>query len=267
MLVVDLDGTLVNKEGVIAEEDKNAIKRLRDSRVMVVLATGRVINACTDIVKDLGLNNPHIFFDGALTYVIGVHRVIDSWPLDDQMVKEMVDFTHKNNIYLELYSHHDFFVERKNWSDDIHRHFFHVEPEIGSFDGIWDRKEILKGEILIHNEQEAEQSRLFQEHFGSRLRYSIATSPAFPDVEFVNILNPVASKGMALRNLAKFVGTYPSEIVVIGDGHNDVSMMQEVDVSVAVQNAFPEVIQAAEYVTLDVEHHGVSEAIKFFFPD
>lgn len=266
MLVVDVDGTLVNKEGLIAEEDKQAIRRLADSRVMVCLATGRVIDACKSILAELQLNNPHVFFDGALVYLLEGGYTLKSWPVAPELVHETVDFCREHDIYLELFARHTFFAEKTNWSDDIHRKFFHVGPKITSFKGIWDREEILKAEILVHNAEEETKSQLFQAHFDSRLRYSVASSPAFPEVKFINILNPAVSKGEAVKTLYMSAGMHQSEVVVIGDGHNDISMLKAAGISVAMGNAFDDVKAAAEYVTADVDNHGVAQAVNFFFP-
>ena len=266
MLVVDVDGTLVNKDGLISDEDKQAVWRLADSRVMVCLATGRVIDACKPILAELSLNNPHVFFDGALVYVVEGGYTLKSWPMEPALVREAVDFCREQDIYLELFARHQFFAEKANWSDDIHRKFFHVEPRVTSFSCIWEREEIFKAEILVHNDDEEAKLQLFKGHFGARMRYSVATSPAFPEVKFINILNPAVSKGEAVTALYMSAGLHRSEVVVIGDGHNDISMLKAGGISVAMGNAFEDVKEAAEYVTADVDNHGVAEAVNFFFP-
>jgi Cof subfamily protein (haloacid dehalogenase superfamily) len=266
LVVIDVDGTLVDGHGNIAEEDKIAIRRITNSRVLVCLSTGRVIEACKSIITELNLNTPHIFYDGALIYHVKALMEVDSWPLVPELVKEAVEFSRKNNIYLELYSSEHFFAEEENWSDEIHRKFFRVEPNFVSFDGIWDKERILKAEILVHNPEEAAKSKVFQEHFNQRMRFSVARSPAFPEVDFINIVNPIVSKGEALRTLARFLGTHPTEVIAIGDGLNDIPLLKEAGISVAMGNAFPEVKAVAQYVTEDIEHHGIAAAIDFFFP-
>jgi hypothetical protein len=55
-----------------------------------------------------------------------------------------------------------------------------------------------------------------------------------------------------------------AEIMAIGDGANDVSILSSVGLGVAMGNAPDEVKAVADYVTLDVDHSGVAEAIKRF---
>ena len=266
LVVIDVDGTLVDKHGNIAEEDKHAITRLLNSYVIVALSTGRVIQACLPIIDELNLNTFHIFFDGALIYNPKNIREIYVKEVESELVREAVEFSRKNNIYLELYSSEKFFAERENWSDEVHRKFFRVEPTFVNFDGIWARERILKAEVVVHNDEEAVKAKLFKDNFDSRFHFSVARSPAYPDIDFINILNRDASKGQALKELMSFWGHLPAEVIAIGDGLNDIPLLEEAGVSVAMGNAFPEVKQIADYITLDIEQHGVAAAINFFFP-
>ena len=187
-------------------------------------------------------------------------------PLDAPAVKEAIEFCRKNDIYLELYSSEKFFAEQPHWSDEIHRKFFRVEPTFVNFDDICGKERLLKAEMVMHNDEEAARVKVFEEHFGARLRYSIARSPAYPEVDFINIVNPLVSKGEALKKLMEFYGHLPAEVIAIGDGLNDIPLLQAAGVSVAMGNAFPEVKKVAGYTTTTIEEHGVASAINFFFP-
>lgn len=267
LLVIDVDGTLVDKHGRISEEDKRAIARLSSSGVRVSLCTGRIVKACAPIIQELKLENSlHIFFDGALIYNMVSMRELYARPLEPELVREAVEFSRKNNTYLELYSRDTFFAEETNWSDEVHRKFFRVEPKLVDFSGIWERERILKAEMVRHNEKEAVKVKLFQDAFDGRFRFSIARAPAYPEIDFINIVNPAVSKGEALRMLAAELGVHRSETIAIGDGLNDIPLLQAAGVAVAMGNAFPEVKEVVQYTTDDIEHHGVASAIAFFFP-
>ena len=68
LLVIDIDGTLMDKRGIISETDVKALARAGAAGIGVVLSTGRAVNACLKVLKQLGLDGYHIFFDGALVY-------------------------------------------------------------------------------------------------------------------------------------------------------------------------------------------------------
>jgi len=266
LVAIDLDGTLVGRDGKIAEEDKAAVAHLTNNFVQVVLCTGRIFQTTVPFIEELKLKKHHIMFDGALIYSPAGRNTMYSLPLQPEVVKEAVEYCRAEDIHLELYSRDTFFIERAHWSDEIHRNFFRVEPTIASFDGIWDNENLLKAEMVVGSLDDAQKAKGFADHFGERLNFSIAHTPAYPEVEFLNIIHPGVSKGTALRFLAKELGYHHTEIVAIGDGMNDISLLKEAGLAIAMGDAPDEVKQVSQYTTLDVEHHGVAEAIKLFFP-
>lgn len=266
LVVIDVDGTLVDQDGKLADEDKLAIARLVKSYIKVALCTGRVLHTTLPIIEALNLSTPHIMFDGALIDSPLGHATLYRKPILPEVVEEAVAYCRANDIYLELYSREVFFAERENWSDDVHRKFFRIEPAFVCFDGIWERETILKAELVVHSPEEAKKAKGFADQFNGRLGFSIARTPAYPDVEFLNIVNPEVSKGAALNYLASEIGAYRTEIIAIGDGLNDISLLKEAGNAVAMGDAPDEVKQVCQYTTLDVQHHGVAAAINYFFP-
>jgi Cof subfamily protein (haloacid dehalogenase superfamily) len=266
LVVIDLDGTLVDQHGEIAAEDKAAVTRLANQYVKVSLCTGRILPTTLPYILDLNLATPHIMFDGALIFSPIAHATISAVPLPPETVKEAVEYCRAEAIYLELYSRDFFFAERENWSDDIHRKFFRVEPTFVSFDGIWDREKLLKAEMVVGSPEDAEKVKKFADHFNGRISYSVAHTPAYPEVEFFNIKHPEVNKGAALKRLMDEMGVHPTEVIAIGDGLNDIPLLQQAGHAVAMGDAPDEVKAVCQYNTLDVEHHGVAEAINYFFP-
>jgi len=264
LLVVDIDGTLVDKHGAISDEDKRALASAAAVGVKVALSTGRVIKACRRIIDLLSLDGYHIFFDGALVSDPHKNREVYAQPIKGEVVRRAVEFARANDIYLELYSSESFFTERENWSDDVHRQFFRLEPTLVDFTGIWQQERIVKAELVVHNAEERRKAELFQSEFNGRLRFSIARSPAYPEIDFINIVDPGVSKGEALKTLASFLSIPISEVIAIGDGLNDIPLLEAAGLAVAMGNAFPEVKKVADYITLDVDHCGVAAAIKKF---
>ncbi len=262
LLVVDVDGTLVDRHGTISDEDKKALARTRALGVKVSLSTGRIIKACLTILEQLSLDGYHIFFDGALVSNPSQSTEVYSRPIKKEVVRQAVDFARANNIYLELYSRDCFFAERQNWSDEVHRRFFRVEPTFVDFTGIWERERIIKAEMVVHNQEERRKTELFQDRFRPSLRFSIARSPAYPEIDFINVIDPGVSKGEALKALASFLGVPISRVIAIGDGLNDIPLLEAAGLAVAMGNAFPEVKKVADCITLDVDHGGLAAAIE-----
>lgn len=264
LLVVDVDGTLVGREGSISAENKNALARAGARGIKVALSTGRVVPACLGIISQLSLDGYHIFFDGALVSNPKSGKEVYAQPLQKGLLRRAVAFAHSQDIYLELYSVTDYFVEHEHWSIDIHRKFFGIEPALVDFTQLWDRERIIKGELVVSSAEEVSKAERFQLQFSDSLRFSWASTPAYPDVHFINVVDPGVSKGKALEALSSYLGVPLSEVMVIGDGTNDLPIFSLAGRAIAMGNAPDEVKGVADYVTLDVDQNGLAVAIEKF---
>ena len=83
----------------------------------------------------------------------------------------------------------------------------------------------------------------------------------------INIINTSASKGNAINGLCKFLKIDINDVIAIGDGINDISMIKFAGLGIAMENAIDEVKNAASYVTDSNKNDGVAKAIKKFILD
>ena len=81
---------------------------------------------------------------------------------------------------------------------------------------------------------------------------------------FIKIIDTDVSNGEALTTLASFLGIAIEEVMAVGDGLNDIPLLKAAGLAVAMGNAFPEVKEVADYVTLDIDHSGLAAAIDRF---
>jgi hypothetical protein len=262
LLVVDIDGTLIGKDGSISAEDREALAKVRRSGIGVSLSTGRAAQGCLAIIDQLALDGYHIFFDGALVSNLGEEVYVE--PLDSGVVKEAIEFARQNETYLELYSSTRYFVERENWATEIHRQFFNLEPTVVDFTDLWSKERIIKGGLITASAEEVAQARSFRLRFNHSLHFSVARSPAYPGVEFINVVDLGVSKGKALAALTSHLGISMTEVMAIGDGTNDIPLLSSAGLAVAMDNARDEVKAVAHYVTLDVDHSGLAAAVNKF---
>ena len=85
--------------------------------------------------------------------------------------------------------------------------------------------------------------------------------------DFVDIIGNGASKALGLEVMAEHFGFTPEEAMAIGDGANDISIIRRAGIGIAMGNASPEVREAADYVTADVDDDGLAKALIKYFPD
>jgi Cof subfamily protein (haloacid dehalogenase superfamily) len=264
LLAIDIDGTLVGEDGVISAEDKAAITEAVRLGIKVALCTGRAIQSCYRVLGDLGLDGYHIFCDGALVYSPSRCHEVYSQTIPPEVLQRMVAFARSQEMNLDLYTVGDYFVERETWSARVHRDIFGIPPTIGSFDHLPEPERIVKAGLVARTPEEQAKAERFNKEFASDLYFSWVTTPSYPQASFVNVVAPGVSKGRAIKALAEHLGLVLSEVMAIGDGNNDISLLSTVGLGVAMGNATEELKAVAHHVTLKVEQGGVAAAVREF---
>lgn len=84
---------------------------------------------------------------------------------------------------------------------------------------------------------------------------------------FIDIAGNEAGKGFGLRTMAAHFGIAPEECMAVGDGKNDILMLEAAGVAVAMGNAAPELKAVADFVTADCDEDGVALALEKYFPE
>jgi Cof subfamily protein (haloacid dehalogenase superfamily) len=207
------------------------------------------------------LDGYHIFFDGALVCNPDINDTIYSQSIQSDNVLKAVDYARNNDIYLELYTRDKFYTDQTNWTDEIHRKFFGVSIYRDDLTKIGSLQPILKMETIARAAEEFIKAEKMKLALGTCLRFSTARSPAFPEIDFVNIIEPGVSKGSALLKLADYLGVDLEEVIAVGDGYNDIPLLQTAGFGVAMGNAFAEVKAVADDITLTVGQGGVASVI------
>ena len=267
LLVIDADGTILNRDGNISAGNSEAIAQARGVGIKVSLSTGRTLQSGLKVIDQLLLDGYHIFFDGALVTDPKQNKEVYTRLISKTLVKEAVDFSHLHDINLELFSATHYFIERESWASDIRHKYFGILPTLRDFDDIWEQERIIKGTVAVSSAEERTKAENICQRFEGdldNLTFSWTSTPAYPNVDFVNIVSRGVSKGQALEALASYLAIPLSEVVAIGDERNDVSLLTVAGLAIAMDNAVAEVKAVADYITLDVDHDGVAAAIEKF---
>jgi len=264
LLVIDVDGTLINKNGEISPENCEALDRVRALGLQVSLSTGRSPQSSRNFIEKLSLDGYHIFFDGAMVSHFHTGEIVYAQAIARELVEKVSLFAQDHDIYLELYSPTLCFASYENWWTDADSGFFSIEPQIGDLAGIWEQEDIIKGQLVMKSSDEKALAENLYRQFAGSLEFSEVKSPTYPDATFINILALGVSKGKALEALALRQSTSLDRVIAIGDWINDIPLLQAAGLGIAMGNAHNELKQVADYVTLDVEEHGLAAAIEKF---
>lgn len=117
-----------------------------------------------------------------------------------------------------------------------------------------DIENVIQANIFLNPETEAEfMKKVMPKSLSSRW------TPLFADVNPGGI-----SKQTGIENFCKYFDIDVSETMSFGDGGNDISMLKFTKIGIAMGNANDSVKEAADYVTEDVDNHGIEKALIHF---
>ncbi|KAB8139359.1 HAD family phosphatase [Gracilibacillus oryzae] len=280
LIATDLDGTLLNQNHEISEENKKALQLAKESGVEVVVATGRSYSAAKFPLMNAGLDFPIICLNGAKIYDKD-DQLIRSAPLDKQTCRKIQQVCQQNNMYFEVFTNKATYSEsrekflevmidimesaypgssREDLKVQAANRFQQERIEtIHDFDALFDREDIEVYKILafslLDNTLDQVKSTLENE------QYLTITSSGLSNLEFNH---PDAQKGIAVKTFAKKYDIKMENVMAIGDNFNDVSMIEAAGFGVAMGNANEKIKTLADYTTKANHEDGVAFAVREF---
>jgi hypothetical protein len=264
LLVLDLDGTIVDDADLVDPLTAEAVSIVADSGVRVVLATGRSPwNGVADVTRLLGLAGPQISMQGAI--------VAD--PLDGEVVlaRELPAIAYLGALALAAELGLDPIVSiadghRAEHVPDWLAASFPTAGEGQRFRYVDDLARLVDEppfRIYLPTGPARHDAvrRTFQERLGDR------ASIVWTDNVGVEILAPDVDKGTAVAWLADSLGIDMHRVAAVGDARNDVGMLLRAGQSAAMATAPAELRTAADIVVPSVTEHGAIRAMAWFFPE
>ena len=252
----DVDGTLLDPAHRLSPANVAAVARARAAGLHVLLASGRSARALEGIVAALELDGPLIAFNGALTFrsADGAIEALDGTTLDRDIAADVLRLARAHGIeagWFEL----DGWRVRSIGPGAVEEAMLTDEPPTESPDlpdGAGPPYKLMC--IAVTADETAALHAL-----RDRLPDTVAASFSHP--RYLEVTAPGIDKAHAVRAAAARLGLAPSQLAAIGDAENDVAMLREAGVGIAMGNATDAVLAAAAHRTAANDRDGVALAI------
>lgn len=278
LIASDMDGTLLNANMQISEENIQAIKYAQSQGVEFMVATGRNRKEALPPLQEAGIDCAMITLNGAQVFDKSGTSLF-TVPISKEKTRSLMDLLREKDIYFEISTSNGIYSEsqtRRIENFAIHTaeampHLTHKMAiamtaarlaflpinYVKDFNELFaiEDLEILKI-ICFHQDGARVLGPITQEIDG----YGdlVVTSSGQNNIE-INHRN--AQKGIAVAHVAKERAIQLSDVMTIGDNLNDVSMIQIAGVSFAMGNGEIEVKEYAKYLTDTNIESGVGKAI------
>ena len=260
-VAADMDGTLLNSCGEITPATADAIRKLAEQDVVFTVSTGRPIQGVEKYKELLGLTGPVITYNGAMIVNAENNEVLFEQGLLREDARKIWELGQTYNTTMCIWAGNQLYGNRLD--DRIHdyKKLSGVEPVLAE-----DIEELLDiGITKILWYDEVERIEAFLTQLSSDLFCEVSYCTSKPT--FLEFFSKKVSKAVAMEKIGELLGISREEMVAIGDGLNDLSMIQYAGLGVAMGNAAKEVKESAQFITATNEEEGVRKVLEKFFTE
>ncbi|NLY18984.1 MAG: HAD family phosphatase [Clostridiaceae bacterium] len=260
LLAVDVDGTLVNNNREVTEKTKEYIKMAIEKGIVFTISSGRPIQGVKLITEQIGVDIPVITYNGAMVITADGKNIIYSCNMKEEDVLEIEKYGKEFNTTIAIWSENKLYTNRIDEKALKYSQVSGTKPQRYS-----NLKELVKkgiNKMLWFDDIERINS--FERELHGKLGPSVNFHTSQPI--YLEFVDRNASKAIALEKLGQYYNIKREEMIAVGDGFNDLSMIEYAGLGVAMENAPDEVKKAADFLTLSNEEDGVAFVIeKFIF--
>lgn len=259
----DIDGTLLNKDRELSEITLREIKKLKD-KVPFILISARMPAAMRHLQQELNIEElPIICYNGGL--ILNGKEEISSTVIPIKIVEGLSEINKNIGCHLSLYHDDEWYVPQMDKWAQREVNNTKVTPEVmGNFEVVNKWKSENKGAHKIMAMGEEIHINKIRDHLLKN--YSEDLHLYRSKDTYLEISNKSISKFSAIELLLKQHYNYsPAEAIAIGDNYNDVEMLKNIGYGIAVGNARPEAIEAANIVSENSIEDGVAKSLVKIF--
>lgn len=249
----DLDGTLLNSDKQVLDENKNAIKNALNNGIEVCICTGRQKGAARYYQEMAGAGRYVISNNGAEIYDTKSNEQLFNCPLEKDFALKMYKFVLENKLLARVDTKYGRYVNDMKYAiledmpmEEDYEKFFYENDILQLNIGSKDSKIIDK--VVDNLDRNVKVENRF------------ITSLIPEKFDMINLVNTSVSKGNAILGLCKYLKIQPEEAMAFGDDLNDISMMNSV-YGVAMGNGNDQLKNLAKEVTKTNDEPGIAEIL------
>lgn len=277
LIASDLDGTMFEKGNVIPETNLKAINDINNSNINFTICTGKTYSLFKNICQDIGTGYG-IFGNGNQIINLKTSEEIYRKLLKNEDVLFCINTAKKLNLHVHLYTNKEVITEKLLYMDlrnfELTKNDKNIDLEFKIVTDIQEyiekeNPEILK--LVISAEKDlASLKNEFAKNKNLQVNLIRKVDKYRDEIigkeyEYLDIMPAGINKEQALEVLENYLKIDKSEVLAIGDNLNDLEMIKDSGVGIAVANAYDEVKEVANYTTTTTaQNGGFAEAVYKF---
>ena len=268
LLAADMDGTLLNSEKTISEENRAAINRALALGKQVVFSTGR----CRAELEKFFALFPRMRYvlgeSGAWIYDLQEQRTIRQMTLPQDTARRILEYAAQRDIMIQALVDGRAIMRKADVAQLSHFHMAHYETHFRSTGVLVD--DVCA--VCRQADWRLEKICLYHTTAQARARtrdavQALPVTPVFSEETSLELTPIGADKGAGLAVLCAHLGIPLAQTIAVGDSFNDLTILQTAGLAVAMGNAAAEIRAACDVTVADNDSHGVRQAIETYLLD
>lgn len=261
LIVSDFDGTLVQENGDISEENKQAIARYEQQGGRFAISTGRLHYGILDRARELGLKGLVACCQGAVIVDIESGKPVHNHMLSHETTLAICRKMEELNLHYHVYDFENYYSNRADaalrfYEKAVRKKAICITDQ--PLSKYVQEKKIRSYKVLAMVEPK-DNERFYQEIERTHFPDCITTKSADYLIEVVNAND---SKGTAVEFLANYYGVPLEKTIGVGDQWNDLPMIEKAGLGIAVQNADAKLKEKAVVCKYTNEESAIAKIIE-----
>ncbi len=257
LIACDLDGTLLRSDGTLSPRTVASIRRAEAAGCIFVMVTGRPVRRILHVAEEAGLNGIALCSNGAIVFDLQTHTMVDGHPIEPAIATALVGDLREaiDGVYFAFelglqFGREEAYPRRIN---PLHE-AAPVDERVG--DALELASSLVHKLIVAHPERDFDRLLLDVTTIaGDRAEVTHSAR------DFIEVSARGVDKASGTRLLAEQLGIDARNAVAIGDMPNDLPMLAWAGLAVAVGNAHPDVLRAAQRVVAANDDDGVADIL------
>lgn len=263
LLVLDLDGTLTNTKKEITPGNLEALLRVQQQGVRLVLASGRPTYGIVPLANELRMKEFGGFilsFNGGEIINWETREKMYEKVLPDNVIPYLYECAQHNNLPILTYNN-EYIITQHPCDEYVQKEAFLNKMEVKASNNFLADIHLPVAKCLIVGDPEP--LMRVEAEISAHLQGIISVYRSEP--YFLELVPLGIDKAQSLSVLLKELAMSNQEMVAVGDGFNDLTMITYAGLGIAMANAQEVVKNAANYITLSNEEDGVAAVVEKFF--
>ncbi len=285
LVAIDLDGTMLNQYGIITEKTKKAISKAQEKGVEVMIASGRAITSVKRFSKEINSNKYFISGNGAITYDIKNNKILYENILSKTKALKIIKICEENSIYYNVYTENGIIAKNLSYNTLYYYKDNLTKPDenrthINIVENVYDyfeqrEEKILKIMIcdehktvfnsIVRKLKELSEIEVLEVSHMSRKIIKQGTDEIALEYFYTEVSAKDVDKWNALEEIICLMNISKEEVVTIGDNANDLKMITNAGLGVAMGESAPYVKQSADIIAPTNDEDGVAIILNKIF--